>query len=179
MKKRKIVYGYAQSNPPPANPHLMEAFKFTAYDLLFNQNGDLSDTQFKRLSNLRWFTIGLLAAIASIPIILGIGISPWLDELQHTVLFGSIMFIISMPFFGAAWSYGARYYKDIYTAQIESITDKVHLDLHTGQYGASLTMQIGKERFRLNKKQFLAFEKSRYLHDILYCKYQTSFITRP
>lgn len=168
MAKRKIVFGYAETEPAPANSYLMEAFKFTAYDLHFNQEGDLSDTQFERLSNLRRFTVGLLTAIACFPLLVWFGLNSQAQLLEQVLVFGGVTVLICLPLLCVAWSYGARYYKDMYTAPIESTTEKVHLDVYTSsRRGASLTMRIGKETFSLNKKQFLAL-KNRDIYTVYY-----------
>jgi hypothetical protein len=68
MVKRKVIFSYADAQPNPADPYLMEAFNFTEYDLHFNQHGDLSEQQFYRLQKRRQITIYTLFGLSLMPL---------------------------------------------------------------------------------------------------------------
>ncbi len=167
LAKRKIVYGYSNIQPAPADPYLTRAFKFNEYDLHFNQQGDLSDRQFQTLRQHRTFATCLVALIALVPLVMWFGLTREQPLWAQLVALGGVSAFICLPLFAIVWSFWSRYSRDMYDAPIVRATGSLALDLNTGRNGVYLAMKIDGQQFRLNKAQFLAL-KNRDVYTVYY-----------
>lgn len=165
IAKRKIVYGYTSTEPAPADPYLMAAFNFNEYDLHFNQQGDLSDRQFKDLRERRTYIILFITLVAIFPFILGMTTN--LGSIYVPLI--GFYIVITIIWLKLVWTYWSRYSNDMYDAPIARVTGDVQLNFESPRRSGTyaLTMTINEQHFQLNKPQFLAM-KNRDMYTVYY-----------
>ena len=153
MAKRKVIFAYSNSQPEPADPYLMRAFSFNAYDLHFNQQGDLSETQYHRLHRHRKIVSYLFLASVFAPLLAWYSSTRQIPlPIQMTGLgFVTLLFVIPLMIVtGAIWR---RYELDIYDSRVRGVTGVVNLN--SGHHSGA-SMRVADRVFRLNRKQWLA-----------------------
>lgn len=153
MAKRKVIFGYSDTQPEPADPRLMTAFSFNAYDLQFNQQGDLSETQFYRLQRHRNITSYLFLGILFIPVMAWYISTRAIPMIIQMTWLAFVILLFVIPLMVVTVSIWRRYESDIYDSRVCHVTGIV--DLNSG-YHSGASMIVKDRVFRLNRKQWLA-----------------------
>jgi len=155
MAKRKVIFGYSDSQPQPADPYLMRAFCFSDYDLHFNQQGDLSETQFYRLQRHRNIVSYLFLASVFIPLIAWYSTTRAIPTIVQMSWLACVMILFVMPLMIVTVSMWRRYELDIYDSRVRRVTGAIKLN---SSHHSGASMIVADQVFRINRKQWLVLK---------------------